>query len=193
MFSLSQRFQDITGFMSSTVLVMAAIISVISIIQLNINQYDNLQGQLKIRNTHNHVRYSRNYGGSYNKGKENLRMRFDLDADLRPLFNWDTKQVIAYVVGEYQNTRNTGNSKGEPSSSKVVFWDRIISDADHAKLHLRNKKSKYSIYDYYSSFGNNSMKMSLEFNVQPWVGPLTWGSVNATDTMLVEKPKKSSK
>jgi signal peptidase complex subunit 3 len=35
------------------------------------------------------------------KREEYAHIRFDLDADLSPLFNWNTKQVFAYVSVEY--------------------------------------------------------------------------------------------
>ncbi len=181
MFSLSQRFQDITGFLSTTVMVMSVIISIISIIQLNMGGYQHLPGELAIRKTFNNVRFSRNFGGKYGSGKENIRLRFDLQTDLSSLFNWNTKQVIIYLVGNYNNTEN---NEIESSDSKVIFWDRIIRDRDHAKIHFRNKKSKYSVYDYYPTLANRTATMKLEFNVQPWVGPLIWGAIGTNDTIV---------
>lgn len=82
-----------------------------------------------------------------NKGKENVRMNFDLDADLTPLFNWNTKQVFVYLTAEYD-----GGAKRTDVSNKVTFWDKIILTKEDAILHLRNQRSAYSVYDVQKSF-----------------------------------------
>lgn len=181
MFSLSQRFQDITGLLSSTIMFMSVLISILSAFQLNASGYQRLPGHIAVKETFNKIRYSRDFGGKYSSGKENVKLRFDLDADLTSLFNWNTKQVIVYLVGNYNNLQMNGINNSE---SKVVFWDRIIKDRDHAKIHLKNKKSKYSVYDYYPILSNKTATMKLEFNVQPWVGPLLWGTIDSNDTII---------
>ncbi|VEU21963.1 DEKNAAC102981 [Brettanomyces naardenensis] len=191
MFSLSQRLQDISGFMTTTIFVMAVVISVVSIVQLNLSGYQSLPGDITVNDTHNSIRYSRNYGGKSGHGKENVKLRFDLDADLTPLFNWNTKQVFVYLVGEYDGPEK-GDLKQSEEHSKVIFWDHIIPDASHAKLSLRNKKSKYSVYDYYPVLSNRTASVKLEFNVQPWVGPLIWGTLDATDEVRFHDPKSKN-
>ncbi len=44
--------------------------------------------------------------------------RFDLTADVRPLFNWNVKQVNIYLSAEYTTKQNTVN--------QVVIWDTTI-------------------------------------------------------------------
>ncbi|KAJ5689270.1 hypothetical protein N7462_003662 [Penicillium macrosclerotiorum] len=60
------------------------------------------------------------------KREEYAQIRFDLDADLTPLFNWNTKQLFVYVYATY-------SSSDVPSSqvpySEVVLWDIIIPAA----------------------------------------------------------------
>ncbi|KAJ5649676.1 Signal peptidase 22kDa subunit [Penicillium longicatenatum] len=57
------------------------------------------------------------------KRSEYAQIRFDLDADLTPLFNWNTKQVFVYVYATY-------SSSNDPNSllrdSEAVIWDAII-------------------------------------------------------------------
>lgn len=76
-----------------------------------------------------------------------MRLNFDLDADLTPLFNWNTKQVFVYLTAEYD-----GGSKRSDINNKVTFWDRIITSSDKAVISLRNERSAYSVYDIQSSF-----------------------------------------
>ena len=42
---------------------------------------------------------------SSTKAVEYAFLKFDLDADLSSLFNWNTKQVFAYVVADYKTTK----------------------------------------------------------------------------------------
>lgn len=183
MFNITQRFQDITGYMSTVACFIAALVSIVSLIQLNLAGYNEIPGDLTIKNTQNVLRFSRTYGGHSGSGKENVRMKFDLKTDLTPLFNWNTKQVFVYLVGLYD-----GPSDHPEAESKVVFWDEIIKDEHHAKLNLRNRKTKYSVYDYYSSMQDRNVTVKLEFNVQPWIGPEVWGVVDAADEVTFKAP-----
>lgn len=93
------------------------------------------------------VKFTRRSGAVNGKGKENVRLNFDLDADLSSLFNWNTKQVFVYLTAEYD-----GGAKRADISNKVTFWDRIITDKSGAVLKLRNQRGAYSVYDVQKSF-----------------------------------------
>jgi len=114
------------------------------------------------------------YGATNGNVKENARFEFDLDADLRPLFNWNTKQVFAYVTVDYETVSPKTGSVVENS---VVIWDRIITSPDSADLHLKKTRSKYSAWDLQTKFGGTERKLqfNLRWNVQPHVGLLTNG------------------
>ena len=43
---------------------------------------------------------------------------FDLTADLRPLWNWNVKELFLYVTAEYATEQNEFN--------QVILWDQII-------------------------------------------------------------------
>ena len=45
-------------------------------------------------------------------------MTFDLNADLRSIFSWNTKQLFVYVQAEYETEDNKRN--------EIVLWDSII-------------------------------------------------------------------
>jgi signal peptidase complex subunit 3 len=128
--------------------------------------------------------------------------------DLSTLFNWNTKQVFAYLKAVYPSTR-----ANEPSS-EAILWDAIIASSsapwnqNHfvhpevkgkkalpklskkkqaaekkkatspypvGELHLQNQKPKYQITDISGKLGNRTdVILELGWNVQPWVGALTW-------------------
>jgi len=56
------------------------------------------------------------------KREEYAQIRFDLDADLSPLFNWNTKQIFVFVLASYPPS-----SPGKtPHNSEAIIWDTII-------------------------------------------------------------------
>jgi Signal peptidase subunit len=67
--------------------------------------------------------------------EEYAQIRFDLDANLSPLFTWNTKQVFVYVTANYPS-----NSEG--ASSEAVIWDTIIP-ATSTPFSLQTLKSQY--------------------------------------------------
>lgn len=115
------------------------------------------------------LRTGRRFGGAPGKPKENVRLKFDLEADLSPLFNWNTKQVFAYLTLDY-------GGKRPDISNSVVIWDTIIHDQDHAQINMRDSRSKYSVWDVSDTFDNRYANITLRWNVQPHVGFLSHGS-----------------
>ncbi|GLI75000.1 signal peptidase complex subunit [Penicillium ochrochloron] len=57
------------------------------------------------------------------KREEYAQIRFDLDADLTPLFNWNTKQLFVYVYATYSSSDNTNT---QTRASEAIIWDSII-------------------------------------------------------------------
>ncbi|KAL8827792.1 MAG: hypothetical protein Q9191_002981 [Dirinaria sp. TL-2023a] len=143
------------------------------------------------------------------KKEDYAHIKFDLDADLSSLFNWNTKQVFAWITATYPSS-----SRNEPPSQAII-WDSIISSysqlhpytpfdaynelmsskksntdrktgsASKKKLaepdpkpgivHLKNSKQKYQITDISGKLASQkNVTLELGWNVQPWVGALTW-------------------
>lgn len=179
MFSLITRLQKTGGTFSSALMVAAVIIALLSHIQLWYAGVWN--GAISATTEHVDARAAlrtgRRFGGAPGKPKENVRLKFDLDADLAPLFNWNTKQVFAYLTLDY------GGKRSDISNS-LVIWDAIIRDEEHAKLELRNARSKYSVWDLGDSFDNCHANITLRWNVQPHVGFLAHGSSPAGGLLL---------
>ncbi|KAJ5099658.1 Signal peptidase 22kDa subunit [Penicillium argentinense] len=57
------------------------------------------------------------------KREEYAQIRFDLDADLSPLFNWNTKQLFVYVYASYSSSDNKNTQLRD---SEALIWDTII-------------------------------------------------------------------
>ena len=74
------------------------------------------------------------------KREEYALIRFDLDADLSPLFGWNTKQVFVYVSAEYPAEH--GQGLGHEGTNKAVIWDTIIS-APATRWSFANVKERW--------------------------------------------------
>lgn len=187
MFNLVARGQAVANQALTASLVASAIIALVSIVQLYLGgawsidttAISNINASASLKN-------SRMYGSS-GKPKENSKISFDLDADLLSLFNWNTKQVFVYLTAEYPG-------KTDDSSNKVTYWDKIITNAKDAKIAVRNAKSKYSVWDVEKSFRGRNATLRLEWNVQPWVGPLLFGLTETETTFqFAEKEPKNKR
>ncbi|KAM5342479.1 hypothetical protein ACJ41O_013445 [Fusarium nematophilum] len=128
------------------------------------------------------------------KKEEYAIIKFSLDADLSSLFTWNTKQLFVYVTAEWPGPGNATN--------EAVIWDSIITNpsADHLQnigptamkklkrsaegksidpsrglLKLRNQKPKYQITHPSGNIAEkDDVELKVHYNVQPWVGLLTW-------------------
>ncbi|KAG5661682.1 hypothetical protein HG530_003434 [Fusarium avenaceum] len=128
------------------------------------------------------------------KKEEYAIIRFNLEADLKSLFTWNTKQVFVYVTAEWPGPNN--------STNEAVIWDKIITSpsADHLQnigpvamkklkrsaegkaidpergmIGLKNQKPKYQITHPSGKVAQTEdVQLKLHYNVQPWVGLLTW-------------------
>lgn len=60
------------------------------------------------------------------KREEYAQIRFDLDADLSPLFNWNTKQLFVYVYATYSSSDNADT---QLRPTEAIIWDSIIPAA----------------------------------------------------------------
>ncbi|KAM6971907.1 signal peptidase complex subunit 3 [Aplochiton taeniatus] len=58
---------------------------------------------------------------------------------LKPIFDWNVKQLFLYMSAEYATKSNALN--------QVVLWDKIVLRGENTKLNLRDTKSKYFFFD----------------------------------------------
>ncbi|KAF2071668.1 hypothetical protein CYY_007022 [Polysphondylium violaceum] len=95
---------------------------------------------------------------------EYAEVHFDLQTDLRPLFNWNTKMLFLYVVAEYQTKQNV--------ISQEVLWDHILMDKEKANIDVKNI-FKYYLVDQGLGLRNNTINLTFNYNVIPISGLLT--------------------
>ncbi|KAI1352518.1 signal peptidase subunit [Xylaria sp. FL0043] len=135
------------------------------------------------------------------KKEEYAIIRFSLDADLSSLFTWNTKQLFVYVTAEWPAPPR-GVADVTNQTNKAVIWDTIITspssdhlanigpatlkklrksaagktvDPSRGKLSLKNQRPKYQITHPTGKVANtDDVTLHVHYNVQPWVGMLTW-------------------
>jgi len=104
-----------------------------------------------------HLKTLRNHGG-----QDRAVLELDLDADLRPAFHWNLKQLFVYVVAEYESKRNKLN--------QVVIWDAIIQSADDAHIRFKEQSVKYALIDQGAELRNKTITLKLQWDHMPLTG-----------------------
>lgn len=185
MFNLSTRVQTLANQALSAAMAVAVLIVAMTWVKLVLDGVW-LIDYTSISNIKPSASMKRSfYAGSVGrKPKENSKITFDLEADVSPLFNWNTKQVFVYLTAEYPGKR-------AGSSNKVTYCDKIITSKKDAKIALKNFRSKYSVWDVEPSFRDREAVLRLEWNIQPWVGPLVFGETAAASNFTFASPKKA--
>ncbi|KAG7108001.1 Signal peptidase complex subunit SPC3 like protein [Verticillium longisporum] len=190
MFNSLNRIQNTFGFFTTVAFVVATFIALSDVVTpraptAGVIKTDSLQV----------VKGRPHYYSS--KKEEYAIIKFSLEADLSDLFTWNTKQVFVYVTAEWPSATGGANATNE-----AVIWDQIITSpsADHlanlgpvsmrklrasaagksidpsrGKLKLKNQKPKYQITHPSGKLAEaDNVQLRLHYNVQPWVGLLTW-------------------
>jgi signal peptidase complex subunit 3 len=193
MYSSVVRLQNAFGFFTTVAFTVAAIIAASDLLSPRTPSV----GVLKTTN----VQVVRGRPHYYSSKKEEYAIiKFSLDADLSTLFTWNTKQLFVYVTAEWPSAGGSGS--GQNASNQAVIWDSIITapSADHlanlgpvgmkklkrsaegksidpsrGKLTLKNQRPKYQITHPSGKVAEqDDVVLRLHYNVQPWVGLLTW-------------------
>lgn len=154
--------------------VLAVVLAVVSYFQLSFSDAFNLDAKVSNVVPKVTIRTTRRSGSLDGKPKENLRAKFDLDADLTPLFHWNTKQVFVYLTADYPGAR-------DDIENSVTFWDAIITDKSKADIHLKDARGKYNVWDVAPSFDHRHANVTLRWQVQPHVGFMVGGEANIGD------------
>ncbi|GAA6025262.1 hypothetical protein JCM8202_001939 [Rhodotorula sphaerocarpa] len=167
MHSTWQRLSNVSALATSVLLVLLAAVAATSyVIPANLDP-----ATLKV--PHLNVVLGRPQYERRAKEREYAFVKFDLKADLAPLFNWNTKQVFVYMMADYASTQYPENA--------VVVWDRIIRSPKYAKLNVQDGKQKYEFKEITDTFSNTTATFSLQYQIQPWVGMLRGGEVVRTE------------
>ncbi|OJJ69402.1 hypothetical protein ASPBRDRAFT_57080 [Aspergillus brasiliensis CBS 101740] len=116
MHSTLNRAQGVFGFFTTVALFVAGLAA----LSVFLYPTDDVTSSVKLRD----VKVTKGRPHYYStKREEYAAMRFDLDADLTPLFNWNTKQLFVYVYATYPS--DPSNPSTSPTSQSVI-WDTII-------------------------------------------------------------------
>jgi len=94
-----------------------------------------------------------------------MSFTFDFEADLNPLFNWNTNLIFAYITCEY----TTGKSK----FNRITIWDqRIMRQGQHAynTISLKNEYPEYYLTDYNKQMRDVDVTCHLNWEQMPIVG-----------------------
>ncbi|KAI1853780.1 hypothetical protein JX265_003886 [Neoarthrinium moseri] len=188
MYNSLTRIQNVFGFFTTVAFAVAAIIAA-----SDFTAPRTPSSEIKMTN----VQVVKGRPHYYSTKKEEYAIiKFSMDADLSSLFTWNTKQVFVYVTAEWPSagTQNQTNS--------AVIWDSIITapssdhlanigpatlkklrrsaagkatDPSRGLLSLKNQRPKYQITHPTGRIAKSAdVALRLHYNVQPWVGLLTW-------------------
>ncbi|CAJ2507719.1 Uu.00g089050.m01.CDS01 [Anthostomella pinea] len=191
MYNSLTRIQNVFGFFTTVAFVVAAIIAASDFTSPR-------TPSATIKTTNVQVVKGRPHYYSTKK-EEYAIIKFSLDADLSSLFTWNTKQLFVYITAEWP-APPVGDSMNQ--TNKAVIWDSIITspsadylsnlgpatlkklkrsaegksiDPSRGKLSFKNQKPKYQISHPTGKIAEtDDVTLHVHYNVQPWVGMLTW-------------------
>ncbi|KAL1898367.1 hypothetical protein Cpir12675_001912 [Ceratocystis pirilliformis] len=191
MYNIVTRFQSAFGFFTTVLFTVATLVALSDICVPREPTASIAPKDLKVISGRAHYHST--------KKTDLASIRFSLDADFSSLFTWNTKQVFVYVTAEW----DTPATKNTPAGhSSAVIWDQIITapssdflanfgpatmkklrrsaagktiDPSRGKLHIENQRPKYQITHPSGTLAKTpDVRLKVHYNVQPWVGLLTW-------------------
>ncbi|KAJ9116638.1 hypothetical protein QFC20_000571 [Naganishia adeliensis] len=84
--------------------------------------------------------------GFLHSKKDYAMVRFDVEADLSPLFqSWNTKQLYVSLTADYNDTR-------AGSTNSVVIWDKIIQRVTPATRQMKSRSKRGSKPSFVESY-----------------------------------------
>jgi len=149
------RLQTTFGFFTTCAFTLAALISFLSVLPFP-SPESAPSASISVRN----VQVVKGRPHYYSPTREEYaQIRFDLDADLSPLFSWNTKQVFVYVSVNYPTGFGFAGTEGQ--MSQAVIWDTIIP-ATSTPYAFQNLKTRFEALkaQYYS--GKTSKRSSTK-------------------------------
>ncbi|KAL4918496.1 signal peptidase subunit-domain-containing protein [Aspergillus aurantiobrunneus] len=132
MYSSLNRAQAVFGFFTTVALFVAGVAALSTLLFPT----DNVSADVQLKD----VKVIKGRPHYYaTKKEEYAQMRFDLDADLSPLFNWNTKQLFVYVYASYSSSENPS---GTTPQSQSIIWDTII-EAPESPYSFANLRERF--------------------------------------------------
>ena len=159
-----------------------AVLTIICSMSTAFKDYSKLM-QVKITTGQAVVKSVPDYSANREKNDIGI-LRFNLDADLSKVFDWNTKQVFLYLTARYATRNNADN--------QVVLWDQIVLRGENPKVALNGQHTKYYFWDDGNGLrGNSNVTLTLSMNVIPNAGflPITTASSSHVFSFPVEYTK----
>ncbi|KAJ1915689.1 Signal peptidase complex subunit [Mycoemilia scoparia] len=157
MYNVLQRISSVTSFGLSALMAMMFAISIITI-----NMSNNPDISVKLHD----IKITKGRPDYFDKTSRNAefaRLTFDIDADLSSMFNWNTKQLFAYITVDYPTAKKKNNN--------VVIWDRIITKKQRSTLRMRKHHNKYLFRDIGLKLRDvEGAKLTFRVNSVPYFG-----------------------
>ncbi|TNV75511.1 hypothetical protein FGO68_gene11459 [Halteria grandinella] len=93
-----------------------------------------------------------------------LSFTFDFKVDLRPLFNWNTNLVFAYISCEYNTTKSSFN--------RVTIWDQRVprDDEKNHVISLQAEWPEYYLTDINKLLRDQDVTCYLQWEQMPIAG-----------------------
>jgi signal peptidase complex subunit 3 len=101
-------------------------------------------------------------------GVDRALLSFDINADMRPAFHWNIKQLFIYVVASYETESKQLN--------QIVVWDKILEAVDPIKvIDMSNVFVKYALVDQGDELRGKEVTLQLMWDHMPITGLLYMG------------------
>ncbi|CAA93582.1 signal peptidase subunit Spc3 [Schizosaccharomyces pombe] len=116
-------------------------------------------------------RSARFYHAFRNVRQQYAQVKFNMDADLSELWDWNTKHVVVYLVASYSTEKHEKN--------QVVVWDKILSSPEESKMFMKDTLSNIQAHpfnEYSNQFEGKNATYTLHWTVSPKMGFLSWGA-----------------
>ncbi|KAI9013091.1 signal peptidase 22kDa subunit [Gaertneriomyces semiglobifer] len=118
-----------------------------------------------------------NYYGSRTSAEVG-HVKFSINADLTPLWHWNTKEVFVYLTVDYATSQQV---------NQLVLWDRIILSKGAARFNIRREKAKYAVTDMDRKLSGAQGNVTLHWNIVPWVGPMLTQTAETSAPIMFPK------
>lgn len=81
--------------------------------------------------------------------------------DLRPLWNWNVKQLFCCVIADFETPT---------VHSSITIWDSIIQKKEDALIHRMKQEMKYNLQDRFRELRGATVRLTLLYDVMPHAG-----------------------
>lgn len=145
-------------FFSLSVLLVLALLAAFSSIPVFLGDNGNAEAPLEAivnKVQMNSLRSLRSHGGV-----DRALFSIDIDADFRPAFHWNVKQLFVFVVAEYTSKANKLN--------QVVLWDKIIqATSPNKQVYEKDAVIKYSLIDQGAGLRGANVTLKVYYDTMP--------------------------